>query len=173
MKLESIKVKNFRTIDKDETIHIEGGLTIVGPNSSGKTNILKAIEMFFTGFDNKYNYQIERDLPEKVISEQTSLVATFIASDGDALELYKKLNELLEQPKEITNKITVYLLFSRIGHPSYRVFSGNKFKYNKKNEFNSVQKDFLCIIFNSFQCHYLPSSKSIDGLYKDLLLPFI
>jgi len=173
MHLESIKIKNFRTIDKDEIIHIDGGLTIVGPNSSGKTNILKAIEMFFTGFENKYNYQIETDLPEKLDSEQTSLTATFIArKDEETALLYYELNELLEQPKDLTNKIIVYLVFSKTGHPSYRIFSGGKFKVNK-TEFHAKQKKLFLLIFNSFQCHYVPSSKSINGLYKDLLLPFI
>ncbi|WP_162048266.1 AAA family ATPase [Vibrio taketomensis] len=66
MKLDSIKVKNFRTLEEEVTVSFDGGVTIVGPNSSGKTNILKAVQMFFTGFDNKYHYCLSRDLPKSL-----------------------------------------------------------------------------------------------------------
>ncbi|HHB1557877.1 TPA: AAA family ATPase, partial [Vibrio cholerae] len=73
MKLEAIKIKNFRTIDTELQVELQDGLTIVGPNSSGKTNILRAIEIFFTGFDNKYRYILSRDFPDKLDNGQTSL----------------------------------------------------------------------------------------------------
>ena len=60
MKLKSIRIRNFRSIKDDfEIIGMEHGISIVGPNSSGKTNVLKAIEMFFTGLDNRYKYNIK------------------------------------------------------------------------------------------------------------------
>jgi predicted ATP-dependent endonuclease of OLD family len=51
MKIESLRIRNFRTIAQEQTIDFSKGVTIVGPNSSGKTNILKAIEMIFAGFE--------------------------------------------------------------------------------------------------------------------------
>ncbi|MGP9500572.1 AAA family ATPase, partial [Halomonas sp. AOP43-D1-4] len=61
MKIDNLRIRNFRTIGKEQTIDLAKGLTIVGPNSSGKTNILKAIEIIFTGFENKLGYEIKSD----------------------------------------------------------------------------------------------------------------
>lgn len=175
MKLESIKIKNFRTIDTDLLIELQGGLTIVGPNSSGKTNILRAIEIFFTGFDNKYRYILSRDFPDRLDNGQTSLIGSILLEeiDAKALSLLKQLNECLEQPKDITNKVNVYLTFTRAGTPIYRVFSGDKYQSDKKQKFNEFQREFLLNFLDSFECHYVPSAKSIDNLYEELLLPFI
>lgn len=175
MKIESIKIKNFRTIDSDLTIDMEEGLTIVGPNSSGKTNVLKSIEMFFTGFENKKQYIHKRDFPEKLEAGQTSLVGTFIfeSQDAESINVYNKLNKCLENPKEDTNKVNVYLTFTKAETPIYRVFVGEKHNEEKKKDFNSYERELLEIIINSFECHYVPSAKSINNLYKELLLPFI
>lgn len=175
MKLESIKIKNFRTIDTELQVELQDGLTIVGPNSSGKTNILRAIEIFFTGFDNKYRYILNRDFPDKLDSGQTSLIGSILLEENDikAQSILKKLNECLEQPKDITNKVNVYLTFTRTGTPIYRVFSGEKHQSDKKQQFNELQREFLVNVLNSFECHYVPSAKSIDNLYDELLLPFI
>lgn len=175
MKLETLKVKNFRTINSDLTISMAGGLTIVGPNSSGKTNVLKAIEMFFTGFENQKQYDIKRDFPENVEGGQTSLTATFVLEDDDddVIAAYGRLNECLEQPKTLSDRVTVYLTFTKSGNPSYRVFAGEKYSDNRKFDFNRNQTQLLLAILNSFECHYVPSAKSINGLYQELLLPFI
>lgn len=175
MKIESIKIKNFRTIDSDLTISMEKGLTIVGPNSSGKTNILKSIEMFFTGLENKSKYIHSRDFPEKLETGQTSLVGSFVfeSQDIEALDVYNSLNKCLETPKESTGKVNVYLTFTKVGTPSYRVFVGEKHNEEKKKDFTNYEGKLLEVIMASFECHYVPSAKSINNLYKDLLLPFI
>ncbi|WP_246890084.1 AAA family ATPase [Pseudomonas chlororaphis] len=63
MQIISIRIKNFRTITTEQTLNIKNGLTLIGPNNSGKTNALLALYYFFTGHDNKYNYSPGRDLP--------------------------------------------------------------------------------------------------------------
>ncbi|AZG85282.1 hypothetical protein N032_06170 [Pseudomonas syringae pv. pisi str. PP1] len=175
MILENIKIKNFRTLVADTLISFSNGITIVGPNSSGKTNILKAVEMFFTGFENKNKYCVERDFPVGLESGQTSLTASFILEHDDemALEYYRLLNSCLDQPKTLSDKVTVYLTFSKTGNPSYRLFVGDKFHDDKRGQFNAYQKFFLETLFGKFECHYVASSKNIDDLYSELLLPYI
>ncbi len=175
MKFESIRIKNFRTIDSELTVNMSCGLTIVGPNSSGKTNILKAIEMFFTGFENEKEYLLDRDLPAKLESGQTSLVGTIILEDSDsaALKLYNEINQCLDVPKKLTRVVVVYLTFSKSGNPNYRLFSGEKHNVNKTKNFNRYQESLLNIFFDSFECHYVSSVKNIDNLYQELLLPSI
>lgn len=177
MKIEFIKIKNFRTIDTEVTINMEGRLTIVGPNSSGKTNILKSIQMFFTGFRNRNQYVVGRDFPEKHESGQTSLIGSFIFEDTETddkkREILEKINVCLESPKPVTDKVNVYLTFTKYGSPVYRLFVGEKHKTDKKQEFNQYQRELLNVILDSFECHYVPSAKSIHCLYQELLLPFI
>ena len=45
MKIEEIRIKNFRHID-DLTLRIGGMLALIGPNNTGKSSILKAIQVF-------------------------------------------------------------------------------------------------------------------------------
>ncbi|EKD9069707.1 AAA family ATPase [Vibrio vulnificus] len=175
MKLDSIKVKNFRTLEEEVTVSFDGGVTIVGPNSSGKTNILKAVQMFFTGFDNKYHYCLSRDLPKKLESNQTSLIGVFKLEPEDTSikNLYHELNSCIAEPRELNDTITVYLTFSKSGNPSYRLFHGSRQKESHKNDYNRIQRDLVLLILHSFECHYVPSAKSTDSLYNELLLPFV
>ena len=46
MQLKSIQIQNFRSIE-DLIINLETFTSLVGANNSGKSTILKAIEMFF------------------------------------------------------------------------------------------------------------------------------
>lgn len=177
MKIESLRIRNFRTVGSEQHIDLTRGLTIVGPNSSGKTNILKSIEMLFTGYDNELNYDPKRDLTFGVSSGQTSLVATFCGDpggeDGDFYNLYRELNDLLEDPKEIGNSFSLYLSFAKSGTPMYRFFSNEKVRKGQSGPFSHRQKAAVNILLSKFVCHYVPSSKSIDELYNSLLLPFL
>jgi predicted ATP-dependent endonuclease of OLD family len=110
MKLDSIKIRNFRTIRTEQTIDLSKGVTIVGPNSSGKTNILRAIEMLFTGYDNVTCYEYASDFSFGSVG-QTSIVATFIGDidgdDADFFSLYQELADLLEKEIEIQPKFSL------------------------------------------------------------------
>ena len=71
MKMIGFKVANYRSIYGDFRIDCNGLITIVGPNNSGKTNILKAIKTFFTAKYNENSYSIERDIPNLSTISQT------------------------------------------------------------------------------------------------------
>lgn len=131
MKLIGFKISNYRSIYGDYRIDCNGLITIVGPNNSGKTNILKAIKTFFTAKYNDDNYSIARDIPYLSTISQTSMSATFSISedDGDIYVLHKDLFEMLDHSasrgnqtvsftsvdgKYLTPKeITLYLTFSK------------------------------------------------------------
>jgi predicted ATP-dependent endonuclease of OLD family len=80
MELTEIRIRNFRTIEAEQHIRIPGQMTLVGPNNSGKTNLLKAVQVFFTGSSNSYGYTRDEDLTFGVGRARTSITATF---DGD------------------------------------------------------------------------------------------
>ncbi|MEZ8235740.1 ATP-dependent nuclease [Vibrio splendidus] len=177
MQLEHLRIKNFRTIGGvDQHIDLTQGLTIVGPNSSGKTNILKAIQMLFTGYDNELGYDIKRDLTFGVSNGQTSLAATFSGNrelDNEFFILYDELNSMLEEPKELTSQVQLYLSFAKSGKPMYRFFSNDKMKKELQTQFSRKQMQAVSLLLSQFVCHYVPSSKSTSDLYSSLLLPFL
>lgn len=176
MKFESLRIRNFRTVGSEQFVDLSNGLTIVGPNSSGKTNILKAVEMVFTGYDNLLGYEAKRDLTFGVSSGQTSLIGNFIGdreTDKEFFELYDELKTMLEEPKESGLSFSLYLSFAKSGKALYRFFSNEKIKKEFQAQFSRKQISAVNILLEKFVCHYVPSSKSIGDLYSTLLLPFI
>lgn len=175
MKIESIKVKNFRTLDYDEFLFLRNGLAVVGPNSSGKSNILKSVELLFTGFDDRFRYSRSRDFPHHIKQGQTSITANFLVEDfdGDCWKKYNEMNDMLVHPKDLVDKITVYLVFGFTGRPSYRLFSGEKRYQHFNKVFNNLQREVIQGVLNSFECWYIPSSKDVSRVYTECILPKI
>ncbi|MCU1793462.1 MULTISPECIES: ATP-dependent nuclease [Pectobacterium] len=191
MKMVGFKVANYRSIYGDFRIDCNGLITIVGPNNSGKTNILKAIKTFFSAKYNENSYSIERDIPNLSSISQTSMSATFSLSedDGDIYTHHKALFEMLDhsasrgnqtvsftqvEGKYITPKeITLYLTFSKDnGNPSYNVYKGLK-RMVESNAFTSLERKFVDLLLSKFECIYVPSSKSVDELIEYLVIPFL
>lgn len=80
MRINGVRVKNFRTIAAQEQyLDLTQTTTIIGPNNSGKTNLLQSIQMFFTGYDNEHGYSVVEDSPLGK-GARTSIVGYF---DGD------------------------------------------------------------------------------------------
>nr|WP_210403376.1 AAA family ATPase [Aeromonas veronii] len=139
MKIENLRIRNFRTIGQEQSIDLTNGITIVGPNSSGKTNILKAMELIFTGSENKFGYELKTDKTFGITTEQTTLTVTFSGDrldlDKDFFELYDELNDMLEEPKPLSNTFQLYLSFPNSENPKYVFFANAKKKarYSKVN----------------------------------------
>lgn len=179
MKIEHLRIRNFRTIGQEQSIDLTKGITIVGPNSSGKTNILKAIEMIFTGYDNKLGYQLKGDKTFGITTGQTTLTVSFTGErdgvDSDFFEHYDELNQMLEEPKAEANRFQLYLSFPNSENPKYVFFSNDKKRSGATTtkNFSRIQRLAVSLLLEKFVCHYVPSSKSIDDLYESLLQPFI
>ncbi|MFB2854274.1 ATP-dependent nuclease [Aeromonas allosaccharophila] len=177
MKIENLRIRNFRTIGQEQSIDLTNGVTIVGPNSSGKTNILKAIELIFTGFENKFGYELKTDKTFGITTEQTTLTVTFSGDrldlDKDFFELYDELNDMLEEPKQLSNTFQLYLSFPNSENPKYVFFANEKRKPDTAKSISRIQRQAVSVLLDKFICHYVPSSKSIGDLYSFLLQPFI
>ena len=62
MKIQKIDIKNYRSLHK-LTIYPEGILALVGRNNSGKSNLIKALELFFEGSVRLINDEcLEKDI---------------------------------------------------------------------------------------------------------------
>jgi predicted ATPase len=49
MRLSSFEIKNLRSIEKLSVIVPNGLMVLVGQNSSGKSNVFRGLELFFSG----------------------------------------------------------------------------------------------------------------------------
>lgn len=176
MKIKKVKIKNYRSIKSEITVDFDGELIIIGPNNSGKTNFLKAINLFFDGFKGE-KYSIENDLPFGLTGEQTSIVISFQAiagKDGNFLSKYQQVVDLLEEDKEIeTGLINLYLSYSSTGRPNYRFFTNDKVQSDRRDEYRRLHEELIYYFLSRFACNYIPSEKNSASLFSDFLLPHL
>ena len=177
MRILSVRIKSFRTITNEQTLNISNGLTLIGPNNSGKTNALLGLYYFFTGHDNRYNYDPERDLPFSSKSIQTSLTCFFEAdpeADKEILDKLKKLRQMLKVPKTeaAENLFSINVYFNK-SLPVYQVYPGAKKAEGKSPQYSTLQKSIVSSVLEGFQCYYIPSNKSISQLYNEFVSPFV
>ncbi|EKF55589.1 hypothetical protein I215_06502 [Galbibacter marinus] len=105
MKLNKLKLKNFRSYSLETEIDVSDLNVIIGKNDVGKSTILEALEIFFNGKPDKHdlcisndNSQIEitcvfDDLPDTLILDdtiETSLKDEFLLNVSKKLEIKKK-----------------------------------------------------------------------------------
>lgn len=178
MKLTELRVRNYRTIASEQTIRLNSGTTLVGPNNSGKTNLLRSVQLFFTGYENEAGYDKEVDLTFGAGSQRTSLVASFEldghSRDKDVESLLNELHEIVGTKRE-SESFSVNLYFAGANNtPVYRVFANTKVPNEAdRPAFSRKQKQLVEILMSTFRCHFVPSAKSTSRLYQDLLQPFL
>nr|WP_262377625.1 ATP-binding protein [Pseudomonas poae] len=175
VKIQSLKVKNFRTIRGEQTLNLTGGLTLVGPNNAGKTNALMAIYMFFTGYENLHKYEHSTDFSSGDKSVKTSLTCHFRGdSSGKDKDIFEKLDKLrvLLGHYDPSDEFSINVYFNG-NNPVYQVYPGLKRPAGKSPQCSMAQKAFIQAVLDSFKCYYIPSKKSIDELYDEFVSPFI
>lgn len=176
MKINKIKVKNYRSIKNEITIDFSNELVLIGPNNSGKTNFLKAIKLFFDGLKEN-QYSTASDLPFGLSGEQTSIVITFSIHpqrDQEFLNKFQEVINLLEESKEIDiNLISLYLNFSSAGRPNYRFLTNDKVQNDRREEYRRLHEELVVFFLNRIVCNYIPSEKNSTLLFNELLLPHL
>lgn len=73
MKIQSVRIKNFRTL-KDVTIPFDAVTTFIGPNGAGKSTVLRALDWYFNG---KPGSLTEKDCSFGVTTENVEVQVTF------------------------------------------------------------------------------------------------
>lgn len=87
MKIQSVRIKNFRTL-KDVTIPFASVTTFIGPNGAGKSTVLRALDWFFNG---KPGSLTDKDCSFGATDEAIEVRVTFADltdKDCDALGKY-------------------------------------------------------------------------------------
>ena len=177
MRLIDIRVKNFRSIEVEQHLPVPGQMTLVGPNNSGKTNLLRAALVLFTGYGNIHGYTRETDLTIGVGKSQTSITATFDGDPDTESEIYTALDELhaLQGTSRSNSLVSLNLYFTEKNNPVYRLFPNIK-RPKRASEAAQYSRTHIALvnrILQSFSVHYVPSAKSIKQIYSDLLAPFL
>lgn len=180
MELVGMRVRYFRTVGQtDIDLPLDQFLTIVGPNNSGKTNLLRAVQMFFTGHDNSFNYLRERDFTFNGGNGKTSLHATFRVDPSSPLDVQviaeiDKLYGLYEIERK-TDLVSLSLVFSPSGSPVYQFLPNTKKPGDgaTQTQISRLQRQLVSDILDQFACHYVPSEKSVKQLYDEVLNPFL
>lgn len=86
MKIQSVRIKNFRAL-KDVTIPFDSVTTLIGPNGTGKSTVLRALDWFFNG---KPNSLTNKDCFFGVADEDIEVQVTFTdLTEKDRIELGK------------------------------------------------------------------------------------
>jgi hypothetical protein len=183
VKLKALRVRNFRTVGTiDQTLSIgEGGTTLVGPNNTGKTNLLHAVELFFTGPENRFGFSKARDLSFVAGSGKTSLVATFAGVDEDEhpdctiFAAYDRLTEFVDVRPRDSAEFTLSLVMSPSDNPVYQFFPNAKKTGSpaEQTAFSRLQSKLVSDLLGLFSVQYVPAAKTMDQLNTDLLMPFM
>lgn len=178
MKITGVRVKNFRTVGpQEQVLDLSSTLTIIGPNNSGKTNLLQAVQMLFTGHENTHNYTVGADSPLGK-GARTSIVGYFDGDDaGSDREFYRDLDRLyamfeIERPGAA---VALYLTFSEGGNPGYSFFPNQRRPRDRTVQASiyKLQKQLVIDLLAQFNCHLIPSEKSMRELIDDVLTPFV
>jgi len=112
MKIQSVRIKNFRTL-KDVTIPFDLVTTFIGPNGAGKSTVLRALDWYFNG---KPGSLTEKDCSFGVTGEDIEVQVTF----ADLTE--KDRNELGKYAPE---GVTTFTAWKRRGPDGSESLSAN------------------------------------------------
>jgi len=177
VELIDIRVRNFRSVETEQHVPIPGRMTLVGPNNSGKTNLLRALQVLFTGYENTYGYTRNIDLTFGAGRSRTSIIATF---DGDLVhdaDIYREIDELheLQGTQRTGTPLSLTLYFTDTNTPVYSFFPNVKRPKSgpQSAQYSRTHKNLVIRLLGNFSVHYVPSAKSVEQIYDELLAPFL
>lgn len=172
IKLKAVEIENFRSvIEKPLRIDFDDLTVIVGPNNCGKSNILRALQLFFTGTVEGLPYSSDRDYPksgELNKSAQTKITLIVTYEPTKEVSLRRALDDLereSDQQRLDENQISLRLSYSKNGVQSWQ-FLGKKGARNIKKELILKVRDSLLqsVIFK-----YIPVGRdSLESITNEI-----
>lgn len=133
--------------------------------------------MFFTGHENVHDYRVDVDSPRGK-GARTSIVGYFEGDPGgEDSSFYADLDKLyamysLSRP---STGVALYLTFSPSNTPVYNFFPNQRRPQDgtAQSAISRLQKQLVIDLLSRFQCHFIPSEKSMRELVDEVLSPFI
>lgn len=168
MRISSLSVRNLRSIE-EVTLDLENSLTtIVGANSSGKSNILRALELFFTGKIDRRSFVAPLDMPTWIInakapSARTSIRVEFDLSDRGANRLWVEVEHLFNKKGWLLpnqKRITIIRYFSRGSASGYQCIIPTK--GTRQSECKELT-ELAELLIRRVEYRYVPSLKDLQS----------
>ncbi|WP_152382582.1 ATP-dependent nuclease [Achromobacter mucicolens] len=139
MKIQSARIKNFRTL-KDVTIPFDSVTTFIGPNGAGKSTVLRALDWFFNG---KPGSLTEKDCSFGAIDEEIEVQITFAdltEKDREALGKYTPDGATTFTAwKRRSSDGTESLSANSKSYPPFNVIRGKGSAAEKKAAYNELR----------------------------------
>lgn len=105
MKIKSVKIENFRSIENITVDFKENPRVLVGINESGKTNIIEALRLIAPDFSPQKD---DVRIPEKGVIEKSEILFVFEFEENELEEIYQKIKQkilILENPSKPLLKV--------------------------------------------------------------------
>lgn len=172
IKLKSLEVENFRSIiGKPLQMDFDDLVVIVGPNNCGKSNILRALQLFFTGAVEGVPYSTEIDYPKSnAISQkvQTKITVTVQYEPSLDILIKKSLDEIESETDQLRlddNLVRLRVSYSKNGVESWQ-FLGKKGARNIRKELIFKVRDSL---LQSVVFKYIPVGRdSLESITQEI-----
>jgi predicted ATP-dependent endonuclease of OLD family len=172
IKLESVEIENFRSIIGETlTLNFNDLVVIVGPNNCGKSNILRALQLFFSGGVEGNPYTTESDYPKSDSlspKAQTKITVTVKYDPSKDVSIKKSLDELEKESDQLrldNNMVRLRLSYSKNGVESWQ-FLGKKGVRNIKKDLIHKVRDS---VVQSVVFKYIPVGRdSLESITQEI-----
>lgn len=170
--LKSVEVQNFRSIVGTPLRMEFGNLTaIVGPNNSGKSNILRALNLFFTGEVEGAPYTTDLDYPKGgnlSKGDQTKITVTISYEPKKEVLIARALDELEAESTQLRldgELLSLRLSYSKHGVESWQ-FIG---KLGVKNINRTLIEKVRDAVRQSVAFKYIPVGRdSLESINREI-----
>ena len=140
MRIEQAQIRNFRPL-RDVTIRFDDVTTFIGPNGTGKSAVLRALDWFFNG--SKSGDLCEKDCSYGAVDQDIEVQVTFgQLTDADRAELGKYAPDgvtTFTAWKKRTCEGEEYLSANAKGLPAFAEIKGAANATDKKNAYNALR----------------------------------
>jgi predicted ATP-dependent endonuclease of OLD family len=168
MRISSISIRNLRSIE-DLVLELPHDLTaIVGANSSGKSNVFRGFELFFTGLIDRKPFAAGFDMPSWIINSKapaarTSIQVRFDLSDRGSGRLWKEVEKLFQSkswPVPDVKYLTVIRYFSRGGASGFQCIIPTR--GTRESECKELS-ELADLLIRRVEYRYVPSLKDLQS----------
>lgn len=169
LKIEDVSIENFRSIAGEPfEFSFNDYCVIVGPNNCGKSNILRAMQLFFTDTVDNREFDPLLDFPKSdyLTAQAKTRITVSISYDSEKdVNLEKAISNLEKESgqRRLTgNRIRLRMEFSKRGTLQWRFYS----KAGLRNIKVGLVAPVVSAVRNSIRFKYLPVGRDIASTNK-------